>query len=140
MTPLRPPSHRPPQLRWRRQLDTGLEPLDTQHRQMMATLGRLAQPGPEGTHAEDLALLARDLIRHGQLEETLMREAAFPDRVAHAHQHQDLIRQVRDLQYQHTKGRAPDPAEVARLGAWLDRHIREADLPLVKHLKAGRPA
>ena len=134
---------RPP-LRWRRQLETGLEPVDRQHRELLDALIGLAVAVEDGAPKEGLeealAALARHLIKHCQTEETLMREAGFPERILHANQHQDLLREVRDLQYRHAKGQALDPEALADIGEWLDHHICESDLAMAGYLKALHPA
>lgn len=121
-------------------LPTGIEPIDTQHRELYEVLGGLAESIGSGAPAvavdEDLAQLARHTIRHCQTEESLMKDAGFPDRIVHANQHLDLILQIRDLQYQRAKGRPVGQEAVARLGDWLDHHILDADRAYVTHLKA----
>ena len=125
---------------WRRQLETGLEPLDRQHRDLFEVLARLAGAVAAGAAKEkleeELAFLARHLIKHCQTEETLMREAGIPGRVAHASQHQDLVHQVRDLQYRLAKGQSPDLEALSLIGAGLDQHICESDLAMAGYLKA----
>ena len=129
-----------PILRWRRQFETGLESIDRQHRELFEALGQLAGAIEAGTPRnlldESLAALARHLIKHCQTEETLMKEAGFPDRIAHANQHQEVVLRVRDLQYRWMKGQPMGPEAVASLGAWLDQHICESDLAYVRHLRA----
>lgn len=129
-----------PPVGWRRQLETGLEPLDRQHRDLFEALARLAGAveagAPTARLEEELAFLARHLIKHCQTEETLMREAGFPGRVAHASQHQDLVHQVRDLQYRQAKGQSPDLDALSRIGIGLDQHICESDLAMAGYLKA----
>lgn len=131
-----------PIVRWRRPLETGLASIDQQHRELFEALSGLAgvikagQPGNLLDQA--LAALVRHLIKHCQTEETLMKEAGFPDRIAHANQHQEVVLLVRDLQYRQMKGQPMGLEAVASLGAWLDRHIRESDQPMAGHLKVLR--
>ena len=121
-------------------LPTGIEPIDTQHRELYEVLGALVESIGSGASGaavdEGLAQLARHTIRHCQTEESLMKDAGFPDRIVHANQHLDLILQIRDLQYQRTKGRPLGLEAVSRLEDWLDQHILEADRAYVPHLKA----
>jgi hemerythrin-like metal-binding protein len=127
-------------VRWRRQLETGLESIDQQHRDLFDALARLAGDLETGTSSdqldEGLATLARHLIKHCQTEETLMKEAGFPDRIAHANQHQEGVLRVREIQYRRTKGQPMDLGAVASLGAWLDQHICESDLAMAGYLKS----
>ena len=108
-------------LRWRRQLETGLESIDQQHRELFDALARLAGDFEAGTARdqldEELAALARHLIKHCQTEETLMKEAGFPDRIAHANQHQEVVLRVRDLQYRRAKGQPMGLEAVALVGS-----------------------
>lgn len=126
--------------RWRRPLETGLGSIDQQHRELFEALSGLAgaiEAGRSGMLLDEaLAALARHLIKHCQTEETLMKEAGFPGRIAHAAQHQEVVLQVRDLQYRQMKGQSLGLEAVASLGAWLDRHISEADQAMAGHLKS----
>lgn len=132
----------PPIARWRRPLETGLASIDQQHRELFEALSGLVgaiEAGQPGTLLDEaLAALARHLIKHCQTEETLMKGAGFPDRIAHAAQHQEVVLRVRDLQYRRTKGQPMGLDAVASLGAWLDQHIGESDRAMAGHLKALR--
>jgi hemerythrin-like metal-binding protein len=131
-----------PLVGWRRPLETGLASIDQQHRELFEALSGLAATieADRGGKLLDeaLAALARHLIKHCQTEETLMKEAGLPDRIAHAAQHQEVVLRVRDLQYRRTKGQPMGLEAVASLGAWLDRHIDESDRAMAGHLKALR--
>jgi hemerythrin-like metal-binding protein len=137
-----------PSERWREQYETGLEPIDAQHRGLFEALDRLA--GALGSTAkgrmdesrvdEELAFIAQHIIRHCQTEESLMKEMGFPGRLAHAEQHLELIHRARDLQYRRLKGQRVDLEVVAFLDAWLDHHICESDLAYVAYLKDHRGA
>ncbi|WP_243318719.1 bacteriohemerythrin [Geothrix paludis] len=128
---------------WRPQLETGLGTIDQQHRELFEALARLAgdlEAGASGALLDEpLAALARHLIKHCQTEESLMKEAGFPGRVAHANQHQEVVLQVRDLQYRRMKGQAVGREALADLGAWLEQHIGEADQAMAGYLKALHP-
>ena len=128
-----------PLVRWRRQFETGLEPIDQQHRELFDALTRLAGDLEAGTSSdqldEELAALARHLIKHCQTEETLMKEAGFPDRIVHANQHQEGVLRVRDLQDRRAKGQDLGLEAVALVGEWLDHHICESDLTMAGYLK-----
>lgn len=129
-----------PSVRCREPIETGLEAIDAQHRELYEALDRLAEalrPGAPATGLDEgLAFLSQHAIRHCQAEETLMKDMGFPDRIVHADQHQDLIRRMRDLQYRRTRGLAVGPEVVAVLEDWLDHHIRESDLAYAAHLRA----
>lgn len=131
-----------PFVRWPEPFETGLDLIDAQHRELFDALGSLAEAiesgAPEVKVDAWLAFLAQHTIRHCQTEESLMKDAEFPDRIAHANQHLELILQIRDIQYQRTKGRAVHQDLVTFLRGWLDHHIREADQVYVRHLEAGR--
>nr|WP_279341678.1 hemerythrin family protein [Geothrix sp. SG200] len=130
----------PPIARWRPQLETELEAIDQQHRELLQDLARLAVAlgagSPGDLPDEPLATLARHLIKHCQTEESLMKEAGFPERVAHANQHQEVVLRVRDLQYRRMKGQPVGREALAELGAWLEQHISQADRAMAGYLKA----
>ena len=125
-----------PVARWRPQLETGLAAIDQQHRELFEALTRLTGELDAGSPDEPLAALARHLIKHCQTEESLMKEAGFPGRVAHANQHQEVVLRVRDLQYRRMKGQPVGREALAELGVWLDQHIRDSDQAMAGHLKA----
>ena len=131
-----------PVARWRPQLETGLAAIDQQHRELFEALARLADDLEAGASGalldEPRAALARHLIKHCQTEESLMKEAGFPGRVAHMNQHQEVVLRVRDLQYRRMKGQPVGREALADLGAWLEQHICESDLAYVCHLRALR--
>lgn len=133
-----------PVLQCRESFETRLALIDAQHRQLFETLEGLAGALDRGASATEvttgLAALARHAIRHCQTEETLMKDMAFPGRIPHADQHQDLIRQLRDLEYRHLKGGVVDPGATASLGAWLEHHIGESDGAYADHLRAHQGA
>ena len=128
-----------PLVRWRRQFETGLVPIDQQHRELFDGLAQLASDleagAPKDQLDEALAFVARHLIKHCQTEETLMKEAGFPDRIVHANQHQDLVLRVRDLQYRRAKGQDLGLEAIGLIGEWLDHHICESDLAMAGYLK-----
>ncbi|WP_257313103.1 bacteriohemerythrin [Geothrix fuzhouensis] len=129
-------------VRWRRQFETGLEPIDQQHRELFETLGQLAGAietgAPRDQLDEGLASLAQHLIKHCQTEETLMKEAGFSGRIVHANQHQDLVLGVRDLQYRRAKGQKLGLEAVELVREGLDHHICESDLAMAGYLKTLR--
>lgn len=124
-----------PVARWRPQLETGLAAIDQQHRELFEALARLTGELDAGSPDEPLAALARHLIKHCQTEESLMKEAGFPGRVAHMNQHQEVVLRVRDLQYRRMKGQPIGREALADLGAWLEQHISEADQAMAGYLK-----
>lgn len=125
--------------RWRLELETGLVAIDQQHRELFEALARLIGDleagAPRGQQDEGLAFVVRHLIKHCQTEETLMKEAGFPGRIAHANQHQEGVLRVREIQYRGMKGQPIGLEAVASLEAWLDQHIREFDLAYVSYLR-----
>lgn len=120
--------------------EIGLAVFDAQHRELFEALGRLTaalRDGAAARVAPELSAMARHAIRHCQAEETLMKELDFPGRLVHADEHQQLIRQLRDLEYRHLRGEAVELEVTEFLGGWLDHHIRESDWAYAEHLRAG---
>jgi hemerythrin-like metal-binding protein len=131
-----------PSVHCREPFVTGLDLIDAQHKELFEALGSLSEDIASGAPLarvdEWLAFLAQHTIRHCQTEESLMKDAGFPDRIAHANLHLELILQIRELQYQRTKGHSVGPDVVAFLWEWLDHHIREADRVYARHIKGLR--
>ncbi|HJW73605.1 MAG TPA: hemerythrin family protein [Geothrix sp.] len=131
-----------PSLHCRSPFVTGLDLIDAQHKELFEALGSLSEDiasgAPQARVDGWLAFLAQHTIRHCHTEESLMKDAGFPDRIAHANLHLELILQIRELQYERTKGREVGPDVVACLWGWLDHHIREADRVYVRHITGSR--
>ena len=129
-----------PQATWNDQLTTGIELIDAQHRELFAAVARLgAHLGgalPEAQLAEELADLAQATTRHFHTEETLLKAAGFPTRIAHADQHRDLLLKVRELQYLQAKGQGLPEGLDRFLAEWFDHHIREVDQDSARYLRA----
>jgi hemerythrin len=128
-----------PNLTWSQSLATGLEVMDRQHRDIFRELEDLAeaiggQQPMAGIEAR-LAELCRHTIAHFQMEESLMKAHGYPRRIAHADRHHGLVLQVRELQYQFTRGRA-HPADAGEfLGDWFKDHILSEDLAFARSLQ-----
>jgi hemerythrin-like metal-binding protein len=117
---------------------TGIESIDTQHRELFESLATAIEAiesgAPNHVIEEVMAYLAIHAIRHCQTEESLMKQAEFPDRISHMNQHQELILQIREIQYQRSKGHIVGSDVIEFLWEWVDHHIRESDRNYVGYL------
>jgi hemerythrin-like metal-binding protein len=130
--------------RWTSRFETGIAVVDAQHRELFSDLHHLhatlrkRQAG--AALQEELATLCQRTVKHFQTEEQLMKEAAYPGRVAHAEQHHDLLLKVRELQYLCAKGQAMDAEVSDFLAGWFSHHILESDRDYAGHLRTARDA
>jgi hemerythrin-like metal-binding protein len=124
----------PRRLPWDGAQEVGHDVIDTHHRDLLAQVREVARE--LGPHA-DPALLQAGLerIRQALLAEFAAEEAALeagpaPAGDAHRREHQRVLRNIDFL------GRAESHQGIALairfLNGWLERHIREFDIPLVE--------
>lgn len=126
---------------WSARLETGIEVVDQQHRQLVDIVNRLGGLQIDG-HASQAAItglfdeLAGYAQQHFADEEELMAQAGIDARHAKAHQGHHL--QFVDLLGQMWRGRAElkNPAEVLHgfLTSWLTFHILEEDRAMARQL------
>jgi|ERR1035438_977957 hemerythrin len=125
---------------WSEQFELGIGLIDFQHRELFEALNALADAirdgAPEPRLDEGMAFIAQRTIKHFQTEETLMKEIEYPSRGRHTEQHNELVLQVRFLQYEQMKGRPVTLDTAAAMSDWFDHHIKESDMAYADHLKA----
>lgn len=115
--------------------------IDGQHEGLFAAVNTLheAMRAGRGRHeiGETLAFLRRYTVEHFQAEEGLMAQARYPGFEAHKRLHDELTRQVLDLEDKHRSGAMTLSLSVMNfLRGWLAQHISVEDRKVVAHLKA----
>lgn len=117
---------------WTDDLHIGIQEVDEQHRVLVELLNQLhkairAHHGKAAAR-EILDRLAEYTRTHFLLEESLMRMTRYPGFDIHKQQHEDLIRQVQDLQHKLDYENATITFELLQfLKGWLTQHISDSD-------------
>ena len=125
---------------WLAELELGFETLDHDHRHQARAVAALEGAVRRGGDPQAIASLLLGLIQstheHFESEQRLMQRWNYPFYEAHAHSHQRLLGELRDIQEEHAAGRlVVDEARLAALRRWLTDHIRAMDHALAEFLK-----
>ena len=119
-------------LEWSDSYNVGIQEVDEQHKELVGMLNALHRAIVEH-HAKEASRKILDQLAdytrtHFLLEESLMRVTHYPGFEAHKQQHEELIRQVVDLQHKLDTGGATITFELLHfLKVWLAQHINETD-------------
>ncbi len=119
-------------LEWSDSYKVGIQEVDEQHKELVGMLNALHQAIVEH-HAKEASRKILDQLAdytrtHFLLEESLMRVTHYSGFEAHKQQHEELIRQVIDLQHKLDSGGATITFELLHfLKVWLAQHINETD-------------
>jgi len=126
---------------WNDQLKVGISIIDQQHQELVRMANELAEAMKAG-HGRDvleklLAGLANYTVSHFGTEERLMQQHAYGKASDHKKQHDDLKKQVADLQAKAKEGKLSVTLETMHfLRDWLTKHINHTDRDLAAHLAA----
>ncbi|MCX7206612.1 MAG: bacteriohemerythrin [Proteobacteria bacterium] len=122
---------------WNDELSVGIQEIDEQHKVLIDLLNELHDAirlhhGSEAS-ARILGRLADYTRTHFTVEESLMRILGYPDYDAHKQHHEDLIKQMNDLQARLEGGEAITFELMHFLRNWLTHHIIEGDKRYTEH-------
>jgi hemerythrin-like metal-binding protein len=128
-------------LMWTSDLETGIKPLDDQHRSLFRMLDAFRAACDDGRGGESLldllTFLQAYVEEHFVLEEIHMRGAGFPGLAAHKTSH-DALRKDLETLVATVKSEGPDPSLVSRttlfITGWLRLHIGGFDKPMARFL------
>lgn len=124
---------------WNSAWETGDERIDTQHRDLVAGVNRLAYAIETGrTHDElwrMLSFLALYVHTHFRTEEAIMAESGYPDLARHEAEHLQAHATIDRLVNAYRDGTMGDLREVVLfLHFWVNSHFLGIDLHLARHL------
>jgi methyl-accepting chemotaxis protein len=136
------PAHRPERFVWSKELETGNELIDSQHKQLIEALGNLtdACSGGKGRAVltETMDFLERYTAKHFGDEEALQKQHDYPDYPGHKRLHDGFKRVVADIGRQ-LKAEGPTIVLVGKvntdIGGWLINHIKREDTKVAAHLR-----
>lgn len=129
-----------PIAQWDNTLKTGHQTVDTQHYQLFGMVNELHDAIVANKTKEvlfpTLEKPAKYTVEHFQTEEGLMSKIQYPNLAAHQKKHQALTKEVQELMEKYRSGKAVLSLTLSNfLAKWLQHHIKEDDVALVKYLK-----
>lgn len=131
-------------MEWHEIYSIGVEPIDSQHKQLVHMVSRLQTTLAGGDINQEVANALRFLVdytkRHFADEEKVMQEIDFEELDHHKELHKKLINDVVHILLDIKKGKTVDPyAFIDFLTDWLINHIRYEDKKIGKALAARGP-
>ncbi len=135
-------------IEWRENLATGIEEIDSQHKELFSRIGSLLEACNKGQGREEVLktlLFLDDYVKsHFTAEETLQKRFDYPGYLAHRDQHNRFVRQIDELERQFKN----DGATIAlviqtnrTMTEWLIEHISKVDREFADFVrKQGPPA
>lgn len=127
---------------WDRNLETGNQEIDGQHRELFFRIDKLLAASREKRSREEvgqtLTFLGDYVVEHFAAEEQMMAAAGYPEIEAHRAEHARFVQEFGIL-YREFKSEGPSVLFIIRVGnrvtGWLREHIYRTDRSLVEFLK-----
>lgn len=127
-----------PTIAWTSDLDTGIEPIDAQHRQLVDYINELdaaAVAGNRPAVARVLDELIEYTLSHFAFEEQLQLDAGYRLAQIHKSMHDVFTRRVQRYKERFDAGEAIEHELRRMLQSWLIHHIKRDDKAYVRELK-----
>ncbi len=130
-------------IEWQKNLETGIDTIDDQHRELFSRFNRLLEACNAGKGRDEVLkvlLFLNDYIRsHFSAEEELQTRFSYPDYPSHQAQHNRFIQTVEELERQF-KEEGTTIALVIQTNHtmvnWLIQHIGKVDRDFAKFVRA----
>lgn len=119
-------------VQWDQKLSVGIAQIDMQHKKLVSMINEMYQAMSEGKGNDVVGKVVNDLIAytrtHFATEEKLMQTNGYPDFNAHKALHDQLTKQVVQIQDDFKAGKVALSTKVAAfLKDWLVKHIMGTD-------------
>lgn len=127
-------------LTWTPDLDTGIETIDAQHKQIVDYINQLHDVQQTGSRDETIKVmdgLVNYTATHFADEEAMLEKAGYPLTEAHKGVHVRFVDKVSKLYAEHVAGLDTAEDLLNLLEGWLFTHIRLNDMAYVETLKAA---
>lgn len=125
-------------IQWTPELDTGIDVIDQQHRQLVAYVNRLVDARKGGNRIL-VGQVLNDVIdytrTHFAFEEKLLQEAGYPYFDAHCSVHHRFVEKIETLQAQFQQSEDVSETLERMLSRWLMTHIRSDDAAYAERVK-----
>jgi len=118
-------------IEWTKDLNTGIDVIDEQHKRIVDYINQLkvAILRPDGgLVGVVLAELADYCISHLAFEESLMQEANYPYLKPHKAMHDMFVKRLEKYQEKYDLGENVAPQLHDMLSTWFVHHIKQADM------------
>ncbi|MDX9700016.1 MAG: bacteriohemerythrin [Rhodocyclaceae bacterium] len=128
------------ELVWSDDLNTGIEPIDMQHRQIVTFINQLYEAqlaGDRDATADVIDGLIEYTVSHFAFEETLMEDAGYEFVRPHKKVHELFVRRVSEFHERFKNGEDVAQSLHQLLARWLFNHIRHDDASYVDSVKAS---
>jgi hemerythrin len=129
-------------MQWKADYETGIEPIDQQHRQLVDTITRLETAASDAQYPEmgrALKFLVDYANYHFSEEELFMQKAGFSEYERHKALHKELIHKLMEMLFMLKKGGTLQPQELLDfLSDWLVRHILAEDMKIGSHVSGQK--
>jgi hemerythrin len=129
---------------WDSSLETGIDIIDTQHRQIVDYINRLHDAiaaNDKTVINEVLDQVVNYTLTHFTFEEQMIERAGYPHCAAHKEVHRVFTERVQDYRMRLAHGEDVAKKLLSDLRIWLTNHIKNEDrdyAPVVKgHLQGG---
>lgn len=127
---------------WTKDLETGVENIDNQHKELFVRIDNLLEACRNGVGMTEvnrtLDFLMRYVVQHFEAEEAVMRSTLYPGYDAHRRMHADFRAQVEKMAHE-IRAEGFGPSAVVKVNltivGWLNDHIRRFDLAMAKALR-----
>lgn len=127
---------------WTKDLETGNQTIDSQHKQLIQAINNLTTACAAGKGRDNLPetidFLANYTAKHFGDEEKLQMQSKYPDYPNHKKLHDGFKAVVADLG-QKLKAEGPTGVLViqvnSNIGGWLVNHIKKEDTKVAAHLR-----
>ncbi len=134
------PEDIPDLFEWSEELETGIEKVDSQHRNLMEMINRLHRAMRVGKGAEETGGILDELadysIYHFGFEEELFDTYGYPDAESHRELHRKAAERIKTFQEQFRQGQASVAMDLMHfLTGWLKEHIMKTDMAFAPFLK-----
>ena len=126
-------------IEWDDELSVGIQEIDEQHKVLVGLVNEMH----DAIHARKGSEAAREILKrladytkiHFAVEESLFRIFEYPGYEEHKAQHDELIREIHELQDKIDKGEGNISFQLLHfLKMWLTQHILDSDKEYSSHL------
>lgn len=122
---------------WQKELDTGIEIIDSQHREIAMYINGVFHAVTLGLPHEEQASM-RELVEsvrsHLDFEEALLEAGGYPHQAKHQRSHNEMRRRLERYFCAFLDGNDISLAMIADLRMWLTTHIRYDDADFAPYL------
>lgn len=117
---------------WDEKLKTNVKECDEQHKKLIALVNELHDGMKAGKGKDVIGKVLNELLNytnyHFKTEEAYMQKYNFPEFLNHKREHEDLIRQAKELKERFDRGEVAITVNVMNfLKEWLQSHILGTD-------------